>query len=283
MLYRYFFENSKGERIDFSPFGDIIALKVDGVNGNEVDLATTKGVNQIGDTVTSRNVNSRPILIDGTIRGDLEHNRKILIKVLKPQITGILYAINTRSNDIYKIDVEIKKSPVIGFGLNTMNFQVSLYAPYPYWKEDKTSSVDIRKLIPLFRFPRNFNGTWKISEFQRSEFIKVVNEGTEDIGMKIIFKAKTIVKNPKLLNVTTMEYIRLNYEFEAGEVVTITTGYNNKKIISNKKGNIFKHLDLLNSTFLQLVSGENIFKFTAEENEYNMDVVLYYDEVVSGI
>lgn len=282
MLYKYIYKNELGEEINFSPFGEIIALKVEGINGHEIDVSSTKGINQIGDSVTSVTVNSKPITIDGVLRGNLEHNRKTLLNIIRPQIKGVMYAIND-NEEVFKIDVVCKNTPIVGFGLNTMPFQLSFYAAYPYWKKEDSESVDIRKLVALFRFPRNFSGTWKFSEYQRSEFINVENNGNENTSLKIVYTAKTIASNPKLLNVETGEYIKLNYTFAAGETVTITTGYNNKKIISSTKGNIFRNLDLINSTFLQLKPGKNIFKFTADTNESNVDVVVYYEEVVSSI
>lgn len=283
MLYKYLYKNELGETIEFSPFSEIIALKVRGINGHDVDIASTKGINQIGDTITNITVKSKMVTIDGVIKGNLDHNRKLLINTIRPQLKGTFYAINNKTEEIYKIDVVAKQTPIIGFGLNYQEFQLTFNCAYPYWKREEENKTDIRSLIPLFRFPRNFSSTWKFSEYQRSEFINVQNDGNEKTGLKIVLTSSTVATNPKLLNVETGEYIKLNYSMSANETITITTGYNNKKVISNKNGNLFKYIDLINSTFLQLDIGKNIFKFTADTNENNINVVVYYDEVVSSI
>lgn len=281
MMYEYYFISENNEKIDFSPFGEIVANKIDNINGHDQDIKTNQGINQIGNTITKIIVKNKTIGISGEIRGDLDNNRKMLLQVIKPQVKGFLYAKGKYRT--YKIEVAAKKTPFISGGYVTQKFQISFYAPYPYWQIDKEQKADIRALIPLFRFPKNFKDTWKFSEYQRSEFINVDNNGNEKTGIKIVLTAKTEAKNPKILNVETGELIKLNYTMQAGEIITITTGYNNKRVQSNLKGNIFRNLALKESTFLQLNPGKNIFKFTADVNQENIEVLMYFSEIINGI
>jgi len=70
---------------------------------------------------------------------------------------------------------------------------------------------------------------------------------------------------------------------QAGEEIAITTGYNNKRIISSLNGNIIRYLDLINSVFLQLEPGDNIFKFEADENEQGVEAKIKYSTVKVGL
>ena len=70
---------------------------------------------------------------------------------------------------------------------------------------------------------------------------------------------------------------------QAGEEITITTGYNNKRIISSTNGNIIRYLDLINSVFLQLEPGDNILKFEADVNEIGVEVNINYTTVKVGL
>lgn len=282
MIYNYLYINENGEEIFFSPKTNFIALKVEGLNGHTLDIMATKGINQIGNSVNNINVDSKLITINGVLKGETEYNRKRLIDVISPQSKGCFKAIN-KNGDQYSVDVYVKNTPIIGFGSNYQTFQFVLYCEYPYWKKNETIKRDINKIIPCFRFPFNLKNTLTFGKNERSDFININNNGNIKIPLKIVLTAKTSIENPKVINVLTGEQIKLNYTTTANEIITITTGYNNKRITSNISGDIFKHLDLLNSTFLQLEKGDNTFKFTADSNEDKMEIVIYYDEVVSSI
>ena len=71
----------------------------------------------------------------------------------------------------------------------------------------------------------------------------------------------------------------------AGEKIIISTGYNNKKIVSELDGittNIMNYLDL-NSTFLQLEVGDNLFRYDADDNLSQLEVNIRYTQRYLGI
>ena len=62
-----------------------------------------------------------------------------------------------------------------------------------------------------------------------SLIVNVFNNGDVSTGMKIQFKALATVINPSLTNVNTGEYIKINKVLESGEILTVNTGFQNKK------------------------------------------------------
>ena len=277
----YYFVNELEQKIDFSLKGAMPIIKADGINGHDIEVSEVQGLNQIGTSVTSTTVKSKTISLMGYIKDNVTRNRRDLINVMRPQMKGTLY---TEIEGItYGLDVVIKQTPIIGAGTSYMPFEVDLLAPYPYWKKGKSKSATATTFVPLFQFPVNYSNEFKFSNLVVKEFIEAQNLGNEKSSFTAIIRAKGNIQNPKLLNVMTGEYIKLKYNMSTNEEITITTGYNNKKIVSNTKGNLFKYLDLANSTFFLLDPGEVKIRLDADLNRELTDVTIIFDEVVSSI
>ena len=71
----------------------------------------------------------------------------------------------------------------------------------------------------------------------------------------------------------------------AGEVIKVNTNIGSKKItkvLSGVETNILNYIDL-NSVFLQLDVGDNLFRYDAEENLNNLEVSIYYNPYYLGV
>ena len=104
-------------------------------------------------------------------------------------------------------------------------------------------------------------------------------------GFVVEFKAQGTVKNPSLLNVLTREFIKINRVMQPGEVITVDTRFNKKKVISKFEGdetNIVNFIDL-DSTFIQLNKGDNYFKYEAEENISNLEIKITHNNWYLGV
>ena len=118
-----------------------------------------------------------------------------------------------------------------------------------------------------------------------SLIVNVNNTGDVKCGIIIEFKAKGSLRNPSLYNVNTREYIKINKEMVAGEVIKVNTNIGSKKItkvLSGVETNILNYIDL-NSVFLQLDVGDNLFRYDAEENLNNLEVSIYYNPYYLGV
>ena len=72
---------------------------------------------------------------------------------------------------------------------------------------------------------------------------------------------------------------------EAGEVITVNTHFQNKRVELNKNGvvsNAFNWIDL-ESTFLQLDQGDNLFRYDADEGIDNLEVSIYHTPMFLGV
>ena len=72
---------------------------------------------------------------------------------------------------------------------------------------------------------------------------------------------------------------------KAGERIIVNTNYGQKKIQSTLNGetiDILNYMDL-SSTFLQLRTGDNLFRYDADSNLNNLQVNIYYNPKYLGV
>jgi len=279
---KFLYQNSKGEEIFFALDSNFILNSITGISSNTIDIKSSDSIGQIGSTINYKHIKDKNITVNGTIKKDVEVNREKLLSMVLPADNGKLYCLLDNGNKYY-IDVTPDTTPIIDNIDYGAKFQFVLNCPYPFWKESDAKLTLLNGIQPRFKFPINFNGTWQVGTSIETEFINVKNKGNQSVGIEITLKAGSQCNGFKIQNVKTLEYIYLNYGMQAGEEVTITTGYNNKKIISNTNGNIIRYLDLLNSVFLQLEPSDNVFKFTADNNKKGVEVSIKYSTVKVGL
>lgn len=279
---KFIYVNSDGEELELSITSDFLLKKISGISEITTSISSSKSIGQVGETITGTDVQKRNITVNGIINGNVEVNRNRLLNIIRPKDNAKLICV-LNDYESYYLDVTPQNTPDVENTDCVANFQFSLNAAYPYWKNTVGSLTQLIGIVPRFRFERNFSGTWKIGETVVSEFINVFNPGSETIGIEFVLRAKTACKNINIVNVKTYEHFKINYSMQPLEVIRLTTGFNNKKIVSSLNGNIIKNVDLLNSTFLQLRPGDNIFKVIVEENQEGLDVEAVYEITKVGV
>jgi len=93
------------------------------------------------------------------------------------------------------------------------------------------------------------------------------------------------LSNPVLLNVDTGEYIQVNATMQAGDIVTITTDYGNKGVTLTRDGtteDYFRYIDV-DSTFMQLDIGDNVFRYDAAAGSDALEVTIYHNNNYLGV
>lgn len=279
---KFLYQNSKGEEIFFALDSVFILNSIKGIDSNITNIKSTYSVGQTGSTVNYKHIKDKNITINGAIKKDTETNRDKLLNTVLPSDNAKLFCILDDGNRYY-INIIPVTTPIIDNVDHGAKFQIVLNCPYPFWKDSGINSSTLNGIQPRFRFPRNFSGTWQVASSIATEFVNVRNTGNQSIGMEINLKADSTCSGFKIQNVKTLEYIYLDYEMQVGEEITITTGYNNKRIISSINGNIIRYLDLINSVFLQLEPGDNVLKFEADVNETGVEVSIKYTTVKVGM
>lgn len=261
-----------------------------------VDWGTVKGThhsykytNQNGSSITGTTLETRDVEIEGWIVAHSESHMKTLKKKLNqfvnPQEEFELiysdYVIRFKPNESIRYSIGYEENNEL-----FCKFQINGVCPNPLFSNRHEKSLPFATTMPAFHFPLVLSkelpdGGVVFGKRTESLFANVENEGSVPVGMRIVFKANGKVVNPSLTNVNTQEVFVINKTLTDEEEVQINTNVGEKSI----KGRIgkgefenyfmFKDLD---SPWIQLDVGDNLFRYDAEEGLDNLEVFMYFTD-----
>ncbi|MDE7424988.1 MAG: phage tail family protein [Lachnospiraceae bacterium] len=248
---------------------------------------TYKYVNQIGVYVTGTSLETREIEITGWIiaktESQMDERKKVLNGFVNPQqminLTYKQYDLEFLPNTSIKYSTTLVENNDV-----VCKFKIDGLCPDPLFRDSLESKVAVATTVGMFHFPMIIN---KIQQQppqllfglrKPSLIVNIYNSGAERTGMKMVFKATSTIKNPSFVNVRTQEYFKINKTMIAGETVTVNTTTGEKKVIGFLNGeeqNYFKYRDL-DSSWLQLEVGDNLFRYDADENIDGLETYIYF-------
>lgn len=260
-----------------------------------VDWGTIKGthntykyLNQVGVSVNNTSLGTRDIAIEGWIvaqhERDMAKKKAALNAFINPQEPlDLLY-------DDYKIqfnpDNTVKYS--INYAENNdviCKFQIVGTAHDPMFVDSIENQLNFATTTAGFHFPLVISpqlpeGGVVFGSRTDSLIATVINKGSVPTGMRIVLKAKGSVSNPKLINVETQEQLLISKDLVAEEEIEINTIVGSKRV-RGRIGEtspftnyfVYKTLD---SNWLQLAVGKNLFRYDADDGLDNLEVFVYF-------
>lgn len=287
------YTNEREESIEFSPASSYHTnfKDVTGLSDVKNTIYSTNSMGQHGDTYLGYRIESRDIEITGHINErntqQAQSLRRKLNRILNPQYTATLTYVFGEFRRV--IGCVTDSAPTFKRGTILEEFTINFSCSDPFWREETETREDIATWIGGFEFPESegleLSGEWEIGYRQPSLIVNAYNSGDVKSGIRVEFRAIGAVTNPILLNVNTQEFIKLNMELEAGDIVTVSTGYGEKSVKLNRGGEIsdaFRYLDV-DSTYLQIAVGDNLFRYSADENADNLEVLIYHNNLYLGV
>ena len=287
------YTNERGESIVFSPASSyhVNFKDVSGLSDVQNAIYSTNSMGQDGDTYLGYRIESRDIDIVGHIKERdkiaIQELRRNLNRILNPQYSATL---TYELGDFKRvIGCTINNAPIFKRGTIFEQFTIQLSCLNPFWREEAETREDIATWIGGFEFhvPGGLEITpdWEIGYRQPSLIVNVFNSGDVKSGIRIEFRALGALTNPQLLNVNTQEFIKANISLEAGDVLTVSTGYGEKSVKLTRNGaesDAFRYLDV-DSSYLQLAVGDNLFRYSADTNAENLEVSIYHNNLYLGV
>jgi len=286
--------NERGESLEFStrsPYHTNIP-DCTGLSDIYSQISSAGSAGQDGETLVGNRIKIRDIEIVGHIkdRGKIERLRRhsVLNRILNPHYTAsLVYECGAHKRII---SCKVEKGPLITRRGVFEQFTIQLLCLNPYWRDEHEKRTDIALWLGMFEFPEpdglmlcDETG-WEIEYRAPSLIENAANTGDVSTGMRVEFRALGQLSNPSVLNVNTMQYIRVNIEMIAGDVLTISTGYGMKAVELTRSGittNAFRHLDI-DSTYLQLEPGDNLIRYDADLNVEKLEVTIYKHNLYLG-
>lgn len=259
---------------------------VDGLGDVDADTQTQKSPFQDGSTYIDSVLQERPISLEIVILASdtstLLQRRQCLAAVFNPKLgPGTLRYEN--GEVVREIEAVPDGVPVFPSGRENRGpfFQkalVNLLCPNPFWKSPEITEEPTFE--PLFQFP--FEGVFEIG-MQRDNRI-IVNDGDAPAPLYIEFFGPAV--NPIIINRTTGEFIKVNQTLQEGEVMKIDTTPGRKSVYfvqpDGTERNVFNWIDL-NSSFFQLVVGENEIEYSADSDIQGAIVNISYRKLYNAV
>jgi len=291
VIEKLIYTNERDESIEFSRYSTYhVNLKdVSGLSDVRYDIYSINSMGQDGDTFIGGRITTRDIEIIGHInvrdKNLLQIRRRELNHVLNPHYSATL----TYERENYRrvIPCRVDTAPVIKRDAIFEKFILQFSCLSPFWRE----TSDLRELIATwvggFEFPVELPATplWEIGYRLPSLIVNVTNAGDVATGMRIEFHALGIVETPSLVNIHTQDFIKLNLSMVNGDTVVVNTGYGVKGVTLTRGGlttDASRYLDI-DSTYLQLTPGDNLFRYDAAMNIANLEVIIYHNNLFLGV
>lgn len=279
-MYSVKFEKDNGEVFLLGTNNNIV-FDVDGLSGIGIDLGTSQGFSQIGETVDTQSVGGKKLNVKGVIYKNLADGKKRLIKAFAPFAKGRLIF-----NNKYYVYVYVKESPVVAPTKKGGAFMFSLFAPFPFWKEIAESTFYIGAITPMFSFPVNYETPHIFGMKSPARYVNVVNNGDLQTSYRLDITTEATSSNITLTNLETFEFLKLNGTLNAGERISIYRDNNNQLKAVLYDGSV--ETDIISwideeSTLYEMAVGDNLILANDDDGGANLTAQLTFNSVVGGV
>lgn len=286
--------NSRGERLELgvdSVYHCNISKDVEGISGVTSVIYSTNSMGQHGDTYVGQRIEARDIDVVGHIntrdKAQALELRRRMLKIFNPELSATL--VYEYGGFKRVIDCRAYGEPKILKKEVLYEFDLQIECLNPFWREEEETKEDIASWVAAWHFPYVIekDSTKSMIYGYRAESVIVdcYNEGDVSTGMRIRFTALGTVSNPVLLNVDTEEFIQINATMKTGDVIEINTKYGRKgaKLIRDGvETDYFRYIDV-DSTFMQLAIGDNMFRYDAASGVNSLEVSIFYSKEFLGV
>ena len=280
-MYSARFEADNGLVFVFGKDGGNV-FDMDLGSGVSVNIGTSQGFSQIGETVETLAVNGRTIAVKGAIFRNVDVQKKNMRKIFAPFVAGKLVF-----EDGYYTRVCVQEPPSFSPIKKDGRFTMLLFAPFPYFYGQNEKSVQIGGIIPMFKFPVNYAETHSFGKISEGRFSTIYNDG----DVKVPYSFQIIVNgtstNPTVTNLLTFEFFKINGAFNAGDVISVYRDENNVLVanVTHSDASVDDILSMIDddSTLYELSVGDNLISINDDEGGVGMSAKVSYKTVVVAL
>lgn len=288
-MKRIIFTNSKGDSITFGNTAPFIMLKIEGTGCPQATIQMTKAPFQDGKTYIDNNLETRQITMEIGILGrdgeDTMRLRSKVASIFNPKL-GFGTLKYEYEGGVKEIKAISEQAPIYPGGKEnrTTIFQrglINLLCPNPFWTDDYEESKEIATWIGGLSFPLVLPSIFANRGPKKKN---IINVGDVETPVTIIFKGPAT--NPKVANLSTGEFIKVNRTLISSDKLIINTAFGNKRVEiedgAGNRTNVFNWIDL-DSTFWQLQVGDNIIEYSSDNQVEPAEVYIKYRNRYVGI
>lgn len=279
-MYKAVFESERGEKYIFGTDGSTV-FDMDVGNGVSIDIGTSQGFQQVGETVESQSTEGRPINVKGVIYGSVNELKRKMRRVFAPFVRGKLIV-----EDKYYANVYVKNTPTFSPKSGDGRFSMQLFAPYPFFYSVDEKSSEIGRIEPMFHFPVDYSVPHMFGVKSNEKYNNIINSGDVNVPFKIFITATGTSDNPVVTNLETLEFLKLNGSLSIGDTVSIyrdSQGVLRAEL--NRDGEVVDIISWIDeeSTLFELNVGDNLISFSDDEDGENLMARFSYNPAVVAV
>ena len=286
------YTNTNGEQVVLSSEPPFLYSTKEGFETPENEIGYEKNFGFDGGSHIHSRIDVREITITGSILGkskkELAQYRREFIRVLNPKLAGTLRYINEWGT--YDIDVIPQLAPIFSEGTfytagPRVAYKFILKALDPYWtdKSEIDAEIPMARVKPMMEFPLNITENFEFARLIAGDVIEIQNNGDVATGAVFTINVNGPLVNPRLYNVRTQEFFKLNGTFITGTQLRISTLRGKKKVEQNDGDGWYNIMTKRNveSTFLQIDTGINYLQLQADSGvEYTTSYIRFEPKIL---
>ena len=282
--------NDDGVSVSFSyeESAKFFLHSIDGVTSIKNKVTTSENTTVDGSTYQGSVVKQRNMVITAEMNESTseahQELRDILYSCFKPKSTGTL-KFQEGSLRPRIIQYKVEDLDVDPDGGPERYATISLICTDPLFKDEEDIIVTMAGWDTGFEWIHEFVEEGEEFGSRTAEITKTIeNDSAADyIGIEIDIAATGTVVNPAMYHEEEAEHIKIGtdvkpFTMQAGDVLKITTGTNEKDVVLTSAGSsksVNEYLDE-NAEFIQLIHGKNTFTYAADTGRDYMDVSIKY-------
>ena len=233
-MYSLTVENAKGEQLNLTNNPDYIITNIDGLYPPDAIINMMQRAGHDGSMFNSAFVQDRQIILNLAINKGACVNRNALYKYFQTaRPVRLIY--NNDLRGVY-IDGYVQNAPIEFFG-QKQTIQITIICPDPFWHSTVPIEGTTDGMEALFEFPFSIpEGGIPFSEYYGGNAAHIWNPGTVESGIIIEIRATGAATNPRVYHQNTDKFFKVNTTLQSGDVLTIDTRTDHKKIQRLRSG-----------------------------------------------
>lgn len=275
-MYNARIETDAGKIVRFGyEYGNIFDITP--LSGVDVSFGTSQGFQQVGETVETQSVQGISRTIRGTfIDSDPEAAARAMLRALPIFTTGRLVF-----DDKYFCRIHLKKTPYVHRNSSgKCTFDMMVYCETPYWLNLQSDQYVMGGYTAAFSFPVIYD-SHIFGVKNESAYTNCVNSGAMDVPFTANFRSETETVNFGIININTLEHLRLNMTLTQNDEVTVSRE-NGRLYVQRDGEDIFSVLDEDSDLFM-LHPGDNVLRMTADSGLSGLKVSISYNAAEIGV
>lgn len=284
-MYSLSVRNSSGDSITLT--GNEARYQVTDIQGltpPAANVIVTGIAGMDGALLNSARLGTRQVVIYIRINGDVEENRIMLENVAGTKNSVRIYYTN-RNRSVY-ID-GIVETFECGLFSQSEIAQIAVLCPQPYWLDVEQTLIQGIYTFGNVKFPLAINIGHPIY-FSNVQGDGVAdNDSDAETGLYFEYTLPANASYFIVVNSSTGDFLRVDYEFYADDIIKVNTMQGEKKLVLERDGNEIKLFSGLyeGSTFVQLRQGRNLIDFAVDGVYLNVgtDISIYFRKRYKGV